>query len=475
MRRSIRKRLIAGFLGSLLFALVAMGLYLHFRSERILEKTVDTFVLEEAGFVAAIARKGDAAALDRHLALLREVQFGRMADLDFRVLDRDGRVVGGNRLETWPVDREALAQLPPGRGQFETVPFTGKGGPRSLRVVTYPVDQDARGALVQVASDMHRQERDLASSDRNYLIGALAILAIATLLSARLVRRAISPIAEMIRDARAIHAEDLSRRIHERGSKDELDQLARILNDLLARLQGSLAEIRQFTGEAAHEIRTPLTRIRGEVELLLRGDLAPDARHALAGVVEELDRLGGMVRDLLALSRADAGTALAAREPIAIDALVEELADQARVLGTDRSIAIEVGGLSAATVVGDAGLLKRLLWNLVDNAIRYSDPGGRVRLSIAPQGTDSVVSIEDMGVGIPPEDLARVFDRFYRGKLARLRWPDGTGLGLSVCRAIARAHGGDLTVASEVGKGTRVDVRLPRATAPAPAEAVPVP
>ncbi len=475
MRRSIRKRLIAGFLGSLLFALVAMGLYLHFRSERILEKTVDTFILEEAGFVAGIARKGDVAELDRHLELLHEVQFGRMADLDFRVLDRDGQVLGGDRRAGWPVDRAALAELPAGRGVFETLSVPGKDGERSLRVVTYAVDQDPRGALVQVASDMHRQERDLASSDRNYLIGAAAILAIATLLSARLVRRAISPIADMIRDARAIHAADLSRRIHERGTKDELDQLARILNDLLERLQASLAEIRQFTGEAAHEIRTPLTRIRGEVELLLRGDLAPDARHALAGVVEELDRLGGMVRDLLALSRADAGTALAAREPIDVAALVEELADQARVLGADRSVSIELGGLAGASVVGDAGLLKRLLWNLVDNSIRYSDAGGRVRLSVSAQGTDSVVSIEDTGMGIPPEDLARVFDRFYRGKLARQRWPDGTGLGLAVCRAIARAHGGDLTIASEAGKGTRVEVRLPKSGAVSPVEAVPVP
>lgn len=472
MRRSIRKRLIAGFLGSLLFALVAMGFYLHFRSERILEKTVDTFVLEEAGFIAGIARRGDAAALDRHLALLHEVQFGRMAELDFRVIDREGKVIGGNRDAAWPVDREALAQLPAGRGHFETV---RSGEDRSLRVVTYPVDQDPRGALVQVASDLDRQRRDLATSDRNYLFGAAAIFAVATLLSARLVRRAISPIADMIQDAREIHAEDLSRRIHERGTKDELDQLARILNDLLERLQRSLAEIRQFTGEAAHEIRTPLTRIRGEVELLLRGDLPPDVRHALEGVVEELDRLGGMVRDLLALSRADAGTVLTAREPIAIGELVTELADQARVLGAERSIVTEVGEIAPSTVVGDAGLLKRLLWNLLDNAIRYSDPGGRVRISVATQDLVSVVSIEDAGVGIPPEDLPRVFDRFYRGKLARQRWPDGTGLGLSVCRAIARAHGGDLAIASEPGKGTRVDVRLPRTGSPAPAEPVVVP
>lgn len=475
MRRSIRKRLIVGFLGSLLFALVAMGAYLHLRGARILEKTVDTFILEEAGFIAGIARGGDAAALDRHWSLIHEVQFGRMADLSFRVLDGDGKVVAGNRDSDWPLDREELAHQGVGRGAFQTLILPGKDGDDiPLRVVSFAVDSDPRGRVVQVASSMHRQGRDLASSDRNYLLGALAILAIATLLSARLVRKAISPIADMIRDARAIHAEDLSGRIEERGTKDELDQLARILNELLARLAASLAEIRQFTGEAAHEIRTPLTRIRGEVELLLRGDLPPDVRPPLEDVVEELDRLGAMVRDLLALSRADAGTVLGAKEPLALHTLVEELAEQARVLAADRSIALEVGPVEPAAVVGDPGLLKRLLWNLLDNAIRYTDAGGHVRVSVSSQGAEAVVSMEDTGVGIPPEDLARVFDRFYRGKQARLRWPDGAGLGLALCRAIARAHGGDLTIASEAGKGTRAEVRLPRTVAAAPAEPVPV-
>ena len=503
MRRSIRKRLIAGFLGSLLFALVAMGLYLHFRGKRMLEKTVDTFVLEEAGFIAGIVRGGDPAALDRHWSLIREVQIGRIADLSFRVLGKDGKVVAGNLEANWPLDRDDLARAGAGKGAFQTLYFPGKDGEEvPLRVVSLPaswpcqaVDADARGRLagpawqsqpgrasllvagcwvVQVASSMHRQEVDLASSDRDYLLGALGILGIAAVFSARLVRKAISPIANMIRDARAIHAEDLSGRIEERGTRDELDQLARILNELLARLAASLAEIRQFTGEAAHELRTPLTRIRGEVELLLRGDLPHDVRPPLEGVIEELDRLGAMVRDLLALSRADAGTVLGAKEPLALSALVEELAEQARVLASDRSIALEVGPMEPATVVGDVGLLKRLLWNLLDNAIRYTDAGGRVHVSVSSQGAEAVVSMDDTGVGIPREELARVFDRFYRGKQARLRWPDGAGLGLAVCRAIARAHGGDLTIASEAGKGTRAEVRLPRTAAGVPAQPLPV-
>ena len=236
-------------------------------------------------------------------------------------------------------------------------------------------------------------------------------------------------------------------------------------------VDAAFARMRHFMADAAHELRTPVAVLRGRADVALRRSRDPEEyRAALAAVGDEARRLGGIVENLLTIARADAGDWPIARERLFLDDLVLDAAAAARVLGANRGVRVEVDGLEEAPVLGDAALLRQLLMILLDNALKFTPPGGEVRVGVARRGNEVVTSVADTGPGIPADQLPHVFERFFRGDPARAR--GGAGLGLSIARWIADAHGARLTIASSAGAGTRVEILL-SATAPVAAPAPP--
>jgi two-component system OmpR family sensor kinase len=327
-----------------------------------------------------------------------------------------------------------------------------------LRVITVPleINGEVRGHI-QVATSLRTVD---AASDR--LLKIMLIFGAATMLAAlflgdNLTIRALRPIETIAQTARQITAaDDLSRRIPYE-SQDELGQLTKTFNQTLARLERLFNAQRRFVADVSHEMRTPLTTIRGNVSLMRRIGYDDESIAAIDGEAQRMTRL---VEDLLLLAKADAGRLSLEKNLVELDTLVLEVYNQARILSED-AVEVHLGQLDQARVMGDSDRLKQLLLNLVSNGLKYTPEGGSVTISLSRSDEWVRVDVADTGIGIPPEDLPHIFDRFYRVDKARSRAMGGTGLGLSIARWIAEAHGGQLSVVSEVGKGSTFTVTLP--------------
>ncbi len=231
-----------------------------------------------------------------------------------------------------------------------------------------------------------------------------------------------------------------------------------------APVEQTMETMRRFMADAAHELRTPIAVLRGQAEVALQRDREPpEYAEALRRIEREAERLGATVEDLLTLARADAGERPIARERVFLDDLALDAAAAARALAERRGVQLEVGTFEEGAVLGDPQLLHQLLMIVLDNAVKFTPQGGRVRLSAAAPGGQAEVVIEDTGVGIRADQLPHVFERFWRGDPARGRGDgaQGAGLGLAIARWIAEAHGAQIQVTSEPGKGTRVAIRFP--------------
>ncbi|HVO35852.1 MAG TPA: ATP-binding protein [Gemmatimonadales bacterium] len=231
-----------------------------------------------------------------------------------------------------------------------------------------------------------------------------------------------------------------------------------------APVEQTMETMRRFMADAAHELRTPIAVLRGQAEVALQRDREPpEYAEALRRIEREAERLGATVEDLLTLARADAGERPIARERVFLDDLALDAVTAARALAERRGVELEVGTFEEAAALGDPTLLHQMLMIVLDNAMKFTPQGGRVKLSAAAPGAQAEIVVEDTGVGIRPDQLPHIFERFWRGDPARGRGDgaQGAGLGLAIARWIADAHGAQLLVTSEPGKGTRVAIRFP--------------
>jgi heavy metal sensor kinase len=274
--------------------------------------------------------------------------------------------------------------------------------------------------------------------------------------------RALRPVGAITQAAERIAGGDLTQRLTVPTAQDEIGRLAATFNAMIDRLEASFQQVRQFTSDASHELRTPLTVLKGETELALRRPRSSDDyRVVLESSLEEIDRMSRIVDELLFLSRADLGEIKMESRPVRLDHLFDDLKRQAEVLGYEQGVQIVTGLIEPATVAGDDMRLGELVLNLLDNAIKYSPPGGRVEMSLVTQDGMARLSVSDQGIGVAREEHAHIFDRFYRTDAARAHTKKGTGLGLAICQWIVDAHHGTIEVHSEPGKGSTLTVVLP--------------
>jgi signal transduction histidine kinase len=297
---------------------------------------------------------------------------------------------------------------------------------------------------------------------RYYSLGALGVLFVSSLGVGWVVAgRVLAPIGRITSVARDIQATDLSRRIQLPGPEDELKQLADTFDAMLARLDAAFAAQRQFVADASHELRNPLAIIRTNVDVALADpDASPDdLRQAIAVVKRAGDRMTLLVDDLLALARRQEPTL--EHEPVDLGAAVAEASDDFVVPAEARGIVLDRAIAPGVVVTGDREALKRVVANLLHNAVRLAPAESRIRLATGSEGNRAWIAVADEGPGISPEDQAHVFDRFWRSDKARSRSDGGTGLGLAIVRQIVESHGGEVRLNSKVGVGSSFVVWLP--------------
>jgi signal transduction histidine kinase len=277
-----------------------------------------------------------------------------------------------------------------------------------------------------------------------------------------LMRRALAPVAALTQAAERVNEHHLNETLPRSGNGDELDRLTDVFNRMTERLNFSFKRIREFTLHASHELKTPLTVMHGELETALHNEsLSTQQRARLESQLDEVQRLTRIVDGLLLLTKADAGQIVLAREPVRLDELVREACLDGQSLARPHEICVNLRVCEQTAVLGDRHRLRQLLLNLTDNAIKYNLPRGTVTLSLGRFGDSAEISIANTGPGIASENLPRVFDPFFRGDSSHSQTIEGCGLGLSIARWIATAHGGVIEITSRPGKVTTAFVRLP--------------
>ena len=384
-------------------------------------------------------------------------------DRYFQMLDPTGRRdPRRSRLHSGKlsISPEALENALKGKPTFETLEGLAK---YPVRILTSPIIESGRIInMVQVGMSLE----NMYETRRRFLIITLVIIPVALLLAGGggwlLARRALKPVDTMTDAANRISAEALSDRLEETGTGDELDHLAKTLNSMLGRLDSAFSQIRRFSADASHELQTPLTILRGELEVALRSQRTPEEYEGiLTSALEEIERIAHLVEGLLLLSRADAGVLRMDRKPVDLSQLVEEIHHKANILAESRGVNLRLGQVAPVSMLGDYERLRRLLLNLVENGIKYTSAGGRVELSLEKGQNAAQIKVADTGIGIPLGEQDQIFQPFYRSNEARRRGEGGVGLGLSIAGSIAEAHEGRIELKSTPGQGTVFTVFLP--------------
>jgi len=412
---------------------------------------------------------------DSPLSSLSDVTLSLSAELEtrIRILDPQGIVLvdsmGGQDVGRYLSDVEEVAHALSGRpGKAIRLSATSVGIRGRTMYVAVPISVDGQGVgavyLSQSMSDLLAVIYDL----RWRLVISTGVAAVVASTAGLLLSRALThPIRQLTLAADEVARGDLERQVPVR-SADEIGRLGQAFNRMVAQLRATERMRTDFVSNVSHELRTPLTAIKGLVETLRDG--AVDDREVrdrfLATMEDETDRLIRLVNDLLVLSKADSQALKLKREPLDVRDLVERSVHKLAPQLEEERIVVEVGVSDGPQLVlADADRIEQVLVNLLDNAIKYSSEGGRITVAIDEGGAEMVsVAVRDEGVGIPAGDLPRVFERFYRVDRARARDGGGSGLGLSIAKAIVEAHGGDITLRSEEGQGTTVRFTLPRAS-----------
>ncbi len=460
--RTLRARLTVWYTALLSGMLTVLGLAALVLLERGLHENIDASLDSVARAIAETTRAAPrfGPGLDE---ILESFFFPGFSRRSFRMLDPfgrpDPRITPRGRLQ-FPISPRALENAKHGRSTYTTISLPDVSS-APVRLLTVPVFE--RGRLrnfIQVA--MSLESAEAARSRFLLVLLGLAPLALggAALGGWFLARRALAPVDAMVEAARRIEAEDLSRRLETRDTSDELGRLASVLNDMLARLERSFSAVRHFSADAAHELRTPLTILKGELEVALRASQTGDAyRQVLSSCLEEVDRLSGLVNDLLFLARSDTGHLEREHTAVNLAEVLEDVRPALLALAEPKAVNCTITSPASVWVTGSTAMLFRLIFNLGENAIKYTPAGGQVALRLTRQAHEARLEVADTGPGIAAEDREQVFERFYRADSARTR--GGMGLGLALARSIVVLHNGQLSLDSEVGRGSCFAVVLP--------------
>lgn len=366
-----------------------------------------------------------------------------------------------------PSDAETLARADAGELIWMDQQFEGS----PIRTLFYPLDRLGEGHeahVLQIAAPLVARNEMLGRAGY-FLILLTALLAGATFAGSWwLAGSAIRPIHEVIDQAEAIGGGSLDRGIQGYAETLEYQRLVEVLNTMLGRIRRAFESQRRFTADASHELRSPLTAMRGEIEVALRRPREPDEYvRILDSTLEEVMRLSKLTEDLLTLARSDAGALTPQLEMSDTVEIVTRMVDRLRPRAEEKGIELIMDAPESLSALLDPGLLGQCVWNLTDNALRFADQGGHVRVAVSERSDELVLEVDDDGPGLGDLDTSSPFERFFRADEARSRGPEtaGTGLGLAIVKAAAEAHGGHATAENRSEGGARFTVRFPLTSA----------
>ena len=469
----VRLQLMLWYISVFMVLLLLSDVILYVQMRTTLVQSLDTALqLRVQQIASGITAKGgtltirdvtgDLSGSDSTVADLPDtpgdVEFGTLV----RILDEKGQTVRiSSAFHILQLPTESITRPLHGTDWQGDV-TTNDGQPVHLYSMAL-TENGATFAIVQVGEALAQLNRTL----QNMLIEFLIILPIVLILGAIgsywLAARAFAPIDRLTRTTQHIQAGNLQQRVPLPYARDEVFALAKTLNEMIERLEESFMRQQRFVADASHELRTPVAAIRSITDLALSQKLTPQEYGVLLeNINTEAERLGYLISDLLALARSDEGKTLLEQESVRLDLLVEAVAANAEVLANERGIRIQVQIPTAVTLLGDEVHLIQAVMNLLDNAILYTNPGGQVTITLVEKDEQIYLSLQDTGIGIPPEHLPHIFERFYRVDPARMRTEgNSSGLGLAIVEWVVKAHNGQVRVESQQGSGSTFTVTLP--------------
>lgn len=454
---SVRTRLTLWYAGVLALSLVVFAIVIYYaaaaifyeRQDESLRSTVQTVASaysEELEEVGSVAKANE--------VLLTELVFpSRYVE----IADTNGKAVAWSaNFSGLPIPAAALSEA-----RQRGISFVSVNG---LRVAVLPLSSDSAFGFAAVAEPLSVIDEGLRRLRRDFFAGVPLVLLLASAGGYFLARKSLAPLASMNQQTQRITAQRLSARLDVTNARDELGSLATTINELLTRLETSFKEQQRFIADASHELRTPLAVLRGETEVALGKPRTIDEyQESLTLIKDEAERLSRIVEDLFILARQPVdGPAALVKEQLSLNDVVKACVRAAQVLAVRKGVDLKTE-LDATSIVmsGDDELLKRMMLNLLDNAVKYTPAGGEISVALARENGNAQIIIRDSGIGIPPGEQLHVFDRFYRVDKARSRALGGAGLGLSIVSWIVAAHGGKIDVNSVPGKGSEFTVDLP--------------
>ncbi len=394
-------------------------------------------------------------------------QFFVMNGVEVQILDNNGVILSA----TWDAAErvgQKNAQTEVNRALLglrnDAIRLDPETGQRKL-LMGIPIQREGHvlGAVFLEAS-LEEVYQTIGKITNLFASGTAIALLLTAVLSVIVTRTITRPITEITRQARAMARGEFDRQVNVH-SGDEIGQLANAFNHLSRQLQEALAVNAEFVANVSHELRTPLTTLRSYLEALSDGSVEDEAtrQRFLRVAYQETERMIRLVEDLLKLSRLDSSDAKTALEPLKLARLIEHVMERFQLPAREKGIFLELHLEKRPVVWGNRDQLQQVMDNLLSNALKHTPPGGKIRVHLTQRGQEALVSVQDTGSGIPEEHLPRVFDRFYRVDKARSRQAGGSGLGLSIVRKVVEAHGGNIELKSQVGKGTTVWFTVPLA------------
>ena len=457
---SIRTRLTLWYAGVLALSLIAFAILVYYWAGGIFHQRQDESLRSTAQTVASAYQEEleeVKSASKANEVLLSELLFPNRY---VEIVDNTGTPVA------WTTNFSGSAtQIPASDLQSAKQRGAAYLTTNNLRFAVVPLSPNIELGFAAVAEPLSVVNEGLSRLRRDFLAGVPLILVLASFGGYFLARKSLAPIESMNEQTKLITANSLSSRLAVANSHDELGQLGTTINELLSRLELSFNEQQRFIADASHELRTPLAVLRGETEVALNKARSPEEyKDSLALIQDEAERLSRIVEDLFTLARQPLQAPSLIKESVSLTQTVKDCGRAAEVLASRKHVRLKTETAGGDLILdGDDELLKQMILNLLDNAVKYTDAGGEVLLSLVRSNGNARITVADNGVGITPADQDHVFDRFYRVDKARSRALGGAGLGLSIAQWIVDAHAGKIEVESEIGKGSKFTVVLPLA------------
>ncbi len=440
---------------------IAFLLFSTLITSLILERTDQELLDQVSRFSILLASEGAGAVTD---SAVIEAEAAGVKKVFFRLLSVNGQTFSSSNMSYWrdiDIDETAIkALLRENNHVFQTIAIVGR---REKVRILYAVLSPS--IILQVGLAMESYSRFLDAFQRIFIATMTFLIVLAAGVGWFMARRAVSGVEAITRTAQKISGGTLEERVPVKARADEIDQLALTFNQMLDRIQALLTEIKEMSDNMAHDLRSPIARIRGAAEVTLTsGKTLSEYEGMAASTIEECDRLLDMINTMLMISKTESGVDRFSGKNVDLTGIIRQACELFGPTAEDKKVTVGCDMPDGIHLIGDTPMIQRMLSNLLDNAIKYTPSGGMVNIVVSESPKQVVVAVKDTGIGISRQDLPRIFERFYRCDQSRSQ--AGIGLGLSLARAIARAHGGDITVMSVPNQGSTFTVTLPKSFSP---------